>query len=902
MKPRRSYLALPWLLALTGATPAAVLLDDPLTFPDTPPASPARNFARPSATFRAADAAPGLSVDTRQREAVRNFYNALFYASENIPMNWTGNIAGCAAGDINPAYREAGLLRINMLRALAGVPAAVTLDDSLNAKAQQAALMMSAQNALSHFPDTNWACRTADGAEAAGRSNLSLGYAGAEAIAFGQMEDEGDNNTAAGHRRWLLYPQTQEMGLGDVAGDGTQDHLPANAVWVQDSHIHDPRPAPRDDFVAWPPPGYLPYTLAFPRWSLSYPGADFSQASVSVRRNGADVAVTPEPLAFNIGENTLVWRTPIAAPPVDGPQPDAAFSVSVRNVRVNGQARDFAYDVTLFDPDRYDTDTVLPQVVGPAQPAAGRSNAYATQGVVPAADGYDWLHAGASAFTAAQGAENGLGDLTPDTTPGYSVDTDEFAAAGKRSYHLMDARAKRQSLALDRWLVPGLKAKLKFQSRLALATPSESAAVQVSLDGGNVWRDVYTQFGNDSGFPVENAFAARAIALDEFAGRLVRVRFVFDIPDRRSFSFFSPGANRGWYLDDIAFEDATALDAPAVAAADADGHFAFTPAATGDHLLAVRGTLRGHPLEWGPARSVRAVAAGPNQAPVANAGPDQAAAVGTVVNLNGGGSADPDNGPGPLSFVWSQISGPAAVTLANVAQPSFTPTVPGSYVFGLTVNDTDLSGPADTVAVLVSAAPVPVNQAPTADAGPDQTAPVGAEITLDGTASRDPDNAPNPLSFAWTQLSGPAAVTLANASRPSFTPQAAGSYVFSLTVGDGELASAPDTVVITATAPVPPAPLTLLSPNGGEDFKAGQSVPVRWQSSGVAAKASLQLQFSKNGVKWTLLKTVKNSGRTTWKPTKAQAGEAVRLRLCGPTGLPKASRCDETDGTFRVRR
>lgn len=891
MQPRRLHLVLPWLLAFTGATPAAVLLDDPLTFPDTPP-------ARSSAAFQAADAAPGLSVDTRQREAVRNFYNALFYASENVPMNWTGAIAGCAAGDINPAYRDAGLLRINMLRALAGVPAAVTLNDSFNAKAQQAALMMSAQNALSHFPDTNWACRTADGAEAAGRSNLSLGYAGAEAITFGQMEDEGDNNTAVGHRRWLLYPQTQAMGLGDVAGDGTQDHLPANAVWVQDSHIHDPRPATRDDFVAWPPPGYLPYRLAFPRWSLSYPNADFSQASVSVRRNGADVPVSPEPLAFNIGENTLVWRTPIAVPPVDGPQPDAAFSVSVRNVRVNGQARDFAYDATLFDPDRYDTDTVLLQVVGPDQPAVGRNNAYATQGVVPAADGYDWLHAGASAFTAAQGAENGLGDMTPDTASGYSVDTDEFAAAGKRSYHLMDARSRRQSLTLDRWLVPGLKAKLKFQSRLALATTSEAAIVQVSLDGGNVWRDVYTQFGNDSGFPVENAFAPRAVALDEFAGRLVRVRFVFDIPDRRAFSFFSPGANRGWYLDDIAFEDATALDAPAVAAADAGGQFVFNPATTGDHILAARGTLRGHPLEWGPARPVRAVTASPNQAPVANAGPDQAVVAGTAVSLDGGGSTDPDNGPGPLNFVWTQVSGPAAVTLANVARPSFTPTVPGSYVFSLAVNDTDLSSAADTVAVLVSAA-VPANQAPTADAGPDRTVPVGTEITLDGTASRDPDNGPNPLSFAWTQLSGPSAVTLANAAQPAFTPQAAGSYVFSLTVGDGNLASAPDTVAITAT---PPNPLTLLSPNGGENFKVGKTVPVRWQSSGVAAKASLQLQFSKNGVKWSLLKRVKNSGRTTWKPTKAQAGEAVRLRLCGSPSLPKASRCDETDGAFRVQR
>lgn len=906
MTPHRLYLTLPWLLALTGPAPAAVQLDDPLTFPDTPPADPARAFARPTATLPAADTAPGLSVDIHQREAVRNFYNALFYASENIPMNWTGNIAGCAAGDVNPAYREAGLLRINMLRALAGVPAAVTLTDSFNAKAQQAALMMSAQNALSHFPDTNWACHRADGAEAAGKSNLSLGYAGPQAITFGQLEDEGDNNAAAGHRRWLLYPQTQQMGLGDVAGDGTQSHLPANVVWVQDSHIRDSRPVTRDDFVAWPPPGYIPYQLVFPRWSLSYPGADFSQASVNVRRNTTDLQVALEPLASNIGENTLVWRTNFVVPIVDdsAAPSDIPVSVSVRNVRVNGQARDFTYDVTLIDPTRADTDTVLPQVVGADQPAAGRNNAYTVQGVVPAADGYDWLHAGASAFTAVQGAETGLGNLTPETTPGYSVDTDEFAAAGRKSYHLMDARSKRQSLTLDRWLMPGLKAKLKFQSRLALATASEAASVQVSLDGGVSWREVYTQFGNDSGRPVETAFTSRSISLDSYTGRLIGVRFVFDIPDRNSFSFFSPGLNRGWYVDEVAFEDATVLEAPAVAPVDANGGFAFNPVSTGNHILAVRGTLRGHPLEWGLPRQVRAVSAGPNQAPVANAGPDQAAVAGTVVSLDGGGSADPDNNPGPLRFAWNQVSGPTSVTLTNVARPSFTPTVPGSYVFSLTVNDTDLSSAADTVTVVVSAT-VPANQAPTADAGPDRAATVGSPVNLDGSASRDPDNGPNPLSFAWTQLSGPSAVTLANIAQPAFTPQAAGSYVFSLTVSDGNLASAPDTVSITATTPPPPpppAPLTLLSPNGGESFKAGQTVPVRWQSSGIAAKASLQLQLSKNGVKWTLLKQVKNSGQTTWKPSKTQVGDAVRLRLCGPNSLPKASRCDETDGTLRVQR
>jgi len=77
-----------------------------------------------------------------------------------------------------------------------------------------------------------------------------------------------------------------------------------------------------------------------------------------------------------------------------------------------------------------------------------------------------------------------------------------------------------------------------------------------------------------------------------------------------------------------------------------------------------------------------------NQPPVANAGPDQNVAVNTLVTLNGSGSSDPDNGPNPLSFSWAQVSG-TSVTLsgATTANPTFTPTVAGTYVFRLTVSD-----------------------------------------------------------------------------------------------------------------------------------------------------------------------------------------------------------------------
>jgi hypothetical protein len=96
---------------------------------------------------------------------------------------------------------------------------------------------------------------------------------------------------------------------------------------------------------------------------------------------------------------------------------------------------------------------------------------------------------------------------------------------------------------------------------------------------------------------------------------------------------------------------------------------------------------------------------------------------------------------------------------------------------------------------------LPINRPPLADAGPDQSVALGKLVSLDGSTSRDPEGAT--LSHIWSLIGRPpgSAATLdaANSVRPTFTADMPGQYVAQLIVSDGQLASAPDTVRITAT-------------------------------------------------------------------------------------------------------
>lgn len=273
-------------------------------------------------------------------------YQDSFKPLSATPFSWTGNVGSCNAGDTPLSYKNAEVKLLNYYRAMAGLTGNVALSLPLSAQAQQGALMMDANNALSHSPPTNWTCYTADGATAAGHSNISISSGtlngGIGGLAL-YITDGGVSSL--GHRRWVLYSRLALVGTGDTPR--------ANNLWVigNDGPAYTPNSG-----TAWPPAGFVPRDNGIfqpsMQWSFSYPGADFTAATVTMSNDaGGSVALSNVgQLPNGYGDNTLSWNIASSASGWDRSPSDTALTVHIGNAMIGGVARSFDYTVTLVKP------------------------------------------------------------------------------------------------------------------------------------------------------------------------------------------------------------------------------------------------------------------------------------------------------------------------------------------------------------------------------------------------------------------------------------------------------------------------------------------------------------------------------------------------------------------------
>lgn len=278
-------------------------------------------------------AAPGQAADAPDRAKVIADYQTLLEPLLGVPTGFTGNVAACDPGTISPQNADATLAAVNYMRRLAGL-SPVALNPARSADAQAAALIMAANETLTHRPTKDSRCWTKSGYEGASHGNLALGWSSSGAAVpqstgpravLGYMEDPGETNVFVGHRRWILWPGLKQIGTGDTDVSNTIVVIP------------EPFVAQRGKtWVSWPTAGAFPRELEpSGRWSLSYPKADFRRARVTMTTaDGRAIDVKVNPIANGYADNTLSWEASLPADYRSAPDADYPVNVSVTGVRM----------------------------------------------------------------------------------------------------------------------------------------------------------------------------------------------------------------------------------------------------------------------------------------------------------------------------------------------------------------------------------------------------------------------------------------------------------------------------------------------------------------------------------------------------------------------------------------
>ncbi len=244
-----------------------------------------------------------------------------------------------------------------------------------------------------------------------------------------------------------------------------------------------------------------------------------------------------------------------------------------------------------------------------------------------------------------------------------------------------------------------------------------------------------------------------------------------------------------------------------------------------------------------------------NQPPTVSAGANQSLTLpANVVSLQGTATDDGLPAGGALNVVWNLVNGPGPVTFSDRNSLTTTATLgaaTGTYLFRLTAGDSQLTSSSD-VTVTVNAS----NQAPTVNAGADQTILLTDAATLQGTASDDGLPAGSSVSVAWTKMSGTGTVAFVNPSAAATTAtfSEAGTYVLRLTATDTEL-QASDEVTITVNPAQPPPVVELLTPTEGAEITSPTDVVGSVSNGAWKLEYSLNTDDGANNQAWTTFAT-----------------------------------------------
>jgi hypothetical protein len=575
-------------LALLGSLPGQLRADENTWIPEGAGSVPAAGFV----------------VDLSSRAEVQSFYQTVYRASERVEssMGWTGSFDPLTGtvGTTSLAYREHIRRRVNFFRGQAGVPADVTFaaQDAVNLVpgppgttvpagtsktycSMQSAYMnaMEAWYAgpdfeLTHNPPNSFFNWSSYAWNASAHGNLTVGYWGPGAIDAYMLDEDGGSdlytNENVGHRRWILFPRTLDMASGDVpAGTVTQDGVKydvngANTLYV----VGNFRPAAAARFTIWPNEGYFPAELVPGRWSLAWPGADFSAATVTMTGPGGSIPVTVISRTAQVGENAIVWE-PTGLP--SAALADQTVTVTVSGMSGGGVPSVKTWQTVLFPVD------VAASVLALSGPAAlPKAGGFYPFTQVAGARGYRLqVSSAAAAADYLQGAEDAnAADLLLQTTGTYPARQAAQTLpngvvftprTGSRALHLTFPRdGADQIVELTPEFMAGATSRVDYYNCFRWVFDTSRLSLEISTDGGIVWREIdgrngayaleadnlydsslWDRTGTGGNAPL---WKLRSVSLAAYAGKAVRLRFVF-----RSGAnvFYGEDQMYGCFVDDV---------------------------------------------------------------------------------------------------------------------------------------------------------------------------------------------------------------------------------------------------------------------------------------------------------------------------------------------------------------
>jgi hypothetical protein len=290
------------------------------------------------------------SIKNRYRSIQTNFTGGYFITAPTTTPSYT-------IGKVKNEVLQAGVDAINLIRYIAGIPADVVLDAGYTDLNQHGAVLLSANNQLTHSPskpanmDQGFYDKGYKAAQSSNIATSNLPYT----TVFQYMDDSDPGNIdAVGHRRWILNPPMKKTGFG----------VGATRYGLMYSIDGSRNPEYDYDYVAWPSPGVFPANLFSNNiaWSISvntqkYGSPDESKIEVILEHansgkvwtfsNSTPVSTATGSTYFNVEKNGYGIRNCI----IFRPALESSFQYQngdVFQVTISGLDKDLSYTVKMF--------------------------------------------------------------------------------------------------------------------------------------------------------------------------------------------------------------------------------------------------------------------------------------------------------------------------------------------------------------------------------------------------------------------------------------------------------------------------------------------------------------------------------------------------------------------------